>query len=156
LSPPLLFAKLHPGFAMFLNEFGLDGLVSPHHFFIHTIPEEIKGKHKLYYDIPLDTWGFVNSFQPILLSSNPYYSVFSGYRNFLSVLYAYRIIGLVLTYKLRDVKILSLFPNLFIAAYFAISLCHLINYKDVNRMIAISFVIFYIRELYIITLNKTL
>jgi hypothetical protein len=154
--PPILFNKFHPFFAMLLNEFGVDGFISPHHFFLSSTPESIKGHHKLSYDIQLDAWGFLNSFQPILLKSNPYYYVFEKYRIFLTFLFVYRMVGIFLFYKLRDMRVLAVFPNLFIAAYLAISYCEMFEDRNIKRALKISFFLFYLREIALVSVNEKL
>lgn len=154
--PPFLFAKVHPFYAMILDEVGLDGFISPHHFFIDTIPDHIKGRHKLAYDIPLDTWGFFNGLQPVVLKSNPYYHVFEGYRPLILALFVYKLIGIALVYKLKDFRVFIFFPNFFIAVYLAVAYCRLFGEKDINKVIKFAILATYVRELYLVYINKKL
>lgn len=154
VSPPFVFRYLHPFWAMIVNECVLDGIISPHHFFTNTIPKQIIGKHKLTYDIPLDSWGFFNALQPVLLTSNNHYHVFDRYRGILILLFAWRITGLILVYVLRSYKILAFFPNMFIALYLAVSFSHLTG-VDIRSIITPFLLVFYLRELYIISLNPS-
>ena len=68
-------------------------------------------------------------------------------------------IGIVLLYVLKDMRILALFPNFFIGAYLAISGCSLYkitNKKTVTRVIVVSMLLAYIRELCLINVNLRL
>ena len=78
IGPPIVFNYIHPFYAMIIDEAVLDGLIAPHHILRRYIPSEYLKSEvvKRYYDIPLDSWGFINSLQPILLKNHKYYDVF--------------------------------------------------------------------------------
>ena len=79
IVPIFLFKEVDPFWAMLINEAVIDGVFSPHHIPIGFIPQEYRKYANHYYtDKPLDTWGFLNGLQPVLLKSNKFYSRFEG------------------------------------------------------------------------------
>jgi hypothetical protein len=142
---------------MLTNEFILDGFISPHHFFIDTIPAHIKGKHKIKYDIFLDGWGFFNGLLPVLYKRNPYYHIFDKYRHILLGLFIWKIIGYILVYKYKDYRFNLIFQNFFISVYLSVSFCDFFNIQKNKSVITSLFIIaFVLREIYLVSLNKNM
>jgi len=143
---------------MVLNEFVLDGLISPHHFFIGSIPEHIKGHHKLKYDLFLDSWGFLTGLLPVLYKGNKFYHVFEKYRILVLSLFVWKIIGSILVYIYKDYRFNLVFQNFFIAVYLSVGFCDYFNINSLlrGRIMAVFIVMSIIREVYIVSLNKTL
>lgn len=158
VAPPLIFSYLHPFIAILIDEFFLDGCISPHHFFVDFIPENIKGKHKIAYDIFLDTWGFANGLLPVLYNQNKFYPVFQDYRALVLSTFIYRLIGNILVYKFRDYRYLLIFQNFYLPVYIAIAFCDYfdINKKYLTKIILILVILFVIRELYLVSINGKL
>lgn len=157
ISPPIVFKYIHPFYAMIIDEGVLDGIIAPHHVFKNLVPKEFHKNRKKYWDIPFDTWGFINSLQPILIKNHKYYDVFNNYRDLIIFLFIWRMIGIALIYKFNTLNHLILFPNFFIAVYLAVSFCSLKNITDKNiihNIIFLFMILFYIRELFIIKLNS--
>jgi len=155
---PIIFSVFHPFIAMVLNEFVLDGLISPHHFFIGSIPEHIKGHHKLKYDLFLDSWGFLTGLLPVLYKGNKFYHVFEKYRILVLSLFVWKIIGSILVYIYKDYRFNLVFQNFFIAVYLSVGFCDYFNINSLlrGRIMAVFIVMSIIREVYIVSLNKTL
>ena len=159
IAPPIIFYYVHPFYAMILDEVVIDGLIAPHHLFKPFVPTEMDTYRKPHYDLPLDAWGFLNRLQPIMCKKHKYSYVFKGYESFIISLFVLRMIGIVLLYVLKDMRILALFPNFFIGAYLAISGCSLYkitNKKTVTSVIVVSMLLAYIRELCLINVNLRL
>ena len=158
IFPPIIFSVFHPFIAMVLNEFVLDGLISPHHFFIGSIPEHIKGHHKLKYDLFLDSWGFLTGLLPVLYKGNKFYHVFEKYRILVLSLFVWKIIGSILVYVYKDYRFNLVFQNFFIAVYLSVGFCDYFNINSLlrGRIIAVFIVMSILRGVYIVSLNKTL
>jgi len=155
--PTIIFSLFHPFIAMLVNEIVLDGLVSPHHFFIHYIPDKIKGRHKVSYDIFLDGWGFLNGLIPVLYKGNKYYPIFEDYRSLIVGLFIWKIIGNIVIYKTKNYKFSLLFQNFYIAAYLSVGFCDFFKIKNNKKKIMSLFIIvFVLREIYLVSLNKNM
>jgi hypothetical protein len=144
---------------MILDEVVVDGLIAPHHFAKNLVPKEFHVNRKPSYDLPLDAWGFLNGLQPIMCKKHKYNYVFKGYETFLITLFVWRMIGIILLYVTKNLKVLAVFANFYIGAYLAISFCSLYkitNKKTINIIIIISILIAYIRELLLININLRL
>lgn len=155
IFPPIIFDRIHPLYAMIIDEVVLDGIIAPHHLFKNYIPDiynHVKYK-KRYFDIPLDFWGFLNGLQPVLNTNNKFYSVFEGYRSLIITLFIWRMIGIILVYKLNSMSILKYFPNFYLPVYLSLSFCNMFKIQNIKRITSIMIVIFYIRELYLININ---
>lgn len=154
--PPIFFSTLHPFVAMLFDEVVLDGFISPHHFFVDYIPEHIKGRHKLSYDLFLDSWGFLNGLLPVLYRGNKFYSVFERNRLLLLSLFVWKIIGSILIYKFKNYSYVLLFPNFYLAVYLSLSFCDFFNVRKNQGKITAAFILFFmIREVGLMTLNQT-
>lgn len=157
IFPPIIFTFLHPFVAMLIDEVVLDGIVSPHHFFNDVIPENIKGRHKIKYDIFLDTWGFTNGLLPVLYKGNKFYRVFENHRMLILTLFAWKITGYILVYIFKNYKFNLVFQNFFIAVYLSVSFCDFFQIKkNHGKIMALFIVIFILREFYLSTLNEKL
>lgn len=158
ITPPIIFYYMHPFWGMILNEFVIDGILSPQHVYqtFGLVPEEFDNMRKPHYDLPLDTWGYLNSLQPIACKNHKYHDVFMGYESFLLGLFLWRMIGIILLYVIKDARILTLFPDFFSGAYTAIAGCSLYKVTDkkiVNIVIILVMILAYARELYLIKSN---
>lgn len=158
IFPPIIFTVFHPFIAMVLDEFVLDGLVSPHHFFIGSIPEHIKGRHKLKYDLFLDSWGFLFGLLPVLYKNNKFYYVFEKYRTLILSLFIWKIIGSILVYKYKDYRFTLVFQDFFIAVYLSVGFCDYFKIDSSlrSRIMAVFIVMFILREFYLVSVNKTM
>ena len=158
IFPPIIFTVFHPFIAMVLDEFVLDGIVSPHHFFTWSIPEHIKGHHKLKYDLFLDSWGFLNALLPVLYKAHKFYYVFEKYRTLILYLFVWKMIGSILVYKYKDYRFNLVFQNFFIAVYLSVGFCDYFNIDSSlhGRIMAVFIVMFILREVYLVSLNKTM
>ena len=158
IFPPVIFSIFHPFIAMVLNEFVLDGFVSPHHFFINTIPKYILNHHKLKYDLFLDSWGFITSLLPVLYKGNKFYYVFEKYRLLILSLFVWKIIGSILVYKYKDYKFTLVFVNFFLAVYLSIGFCDYFNINQSlhRKIMAVFILVFVLRDFCLVSLNKTL
>jgi hypothetical protein len=158
IFPPIIFSVFHPFIAMMLDEFVLDGLISPHHFFIGSIPEHIKGRHKLKYDLFLDSWGFLTGLLPVLYKGHKFYYVFEKYRILILYLFIWKIIGSILVYKYKDYRFTLVFQNFFLAVYLSVGFCDYFNIDSLlrGRIMAMFIVMFILREFYLVNVNKTL
>ena len=157
--PPLLFIYLHPLYAMSINEVIIDGIIAPHHIFKPLIYKKLVKDSKRCHDIPFDTWGFIWSLLPILYKNNKYHYVFNKYRVFLVTLLIFRLIGILTVYKFHNMKYLLIFPNFYIGAYIAISLCDLLKITEtnkINNMIILCMIISYMREIFLIKINQNI
>jgi len=155
--PPIIFSVFHPFIAMLFNECVLDGIVSPHHFFIDYIPKDIRGQHKVKYDIFLDAWGFLNGLIPVLYSENKFYHVFEKTRLLILTLFLWKIIGYILVYKFKNYKYSLIFQNFYLAVYLAVSFCDFFKIrKNVGKVAAVFILIIVLREFYLVSLNKKL
>lgn len=154
--PPLMFSLFHPFIAMLVNEVLLDGLISPHHLFTKFIPENVKGKHKMSYDIFLDSWGFLMSLIPVFYKNGKYYHVFDGYRTIVSFLFVWKIVCMSLVYKFKDYR--PSFPAmLFLPVYLSIGFCDFFKVEtNKGRVMALFIIVFAVRELWLQMLNKKL
>lgn len=159
IFPPIIFSLFHPFIAMLINECILDGLISPHHIFTDSIPESIKTKHKVSYDIYLDSWGFLNGLLPVLYKNNEFYNTFENYRMLVLTLFLWKIIGNIVLFYYRNYKTNYIFQNFYIAVYLAIGFC---DYFKVDKKIyllkiMILFItISVIREHFIISVNESM
>ena len=158
IFPPIIFTVFHPFIAMVLDEFVLDGIVSPHHFFIGSIPEHIKGRHKLKYDLFLDSWGFLNALLPVLYKGHKFYYVFEKYRTLILYLFVWKMIGSILVYKYKDYRFTLVFQNFFLAVYLSVGFCDYFNIDSSlrSRIMAVFIVMFILREFYLVSVNKTM
>ena len=157
--PPLLFIYLHPLYAMSINEIIIDGMIAPHHIFKPLINKKLVKNSKRCHDIPLDTWGFMWSLLPILYKNNKYYYVFNKYRLFMVTLLIFRLIGILTVYKFNTMKYLLIFPNFYIGAYVAISLCDLLKINEtskINKIIILCMIISYAREIFLVKINQNI
>lgn len=156
--PPVIFTFFHPFIAMLIDECILDGIISPHHFFTHLIPDNIKGKHKVNYDIYLDSWGFFNGLLPVLYKGNKYYKVFENYRTLVLSLFLLKIIGNVLLLYYKNYKTNYIFQNFYIAVYLAIGFCDYFNLdrKYYTKIMILFIIILMIREQYIVSVNEVM
>lgn len=161
VAPPIIFYYIHPFYAMILDEVVVDGVIAPHHLAtsLGLIPPEMNIKRKPHYDLPLDAWGFLNALQPIMCKKHKYNHVFKGYETFLIILFVWRMIGVILLYVTKNIKVLAIFANFYIGAYLAIAGCSLYkvtNKKTVNTVIIVSMLLAYTRELLLVGINTKL
>lgn len=165
ILPPITFKFIHPFYGMLIDEIVIDGIIAPHHLFVKYIPKKFLREdiRKPITDIPLDTYGFLWSLYPVLDKNHKYYNIFSfndnhKYRNFILLLFCYRMIGIILYYILGyDIRILTLFPNFYLSTYIVISGCNLFKItkeKTINLLIVVGMFIIYIRELYLAYINN--
>jgi hypothetical protein len=159
IFPPLIFSFLHPFLAILINECILDGMISPHHFFLQYIPDNIKGFHKINYDIFLDSWGFANGLLPVLYKYNKFYDVFENNRIFILTLFLWRIIGNIIVYKFKNYRFLLLFQNFYLPIYLAITCVDYFNLdkqRYLLKLMILFTILFFIREIYLVKINDKL
>lgn len=159
IFPPFLFIYLHPVYSIIINEVVIDGIIAPHHIFKTLISKKLVKDSKRCHDIPFDTWGFTWSLLPVLYNNNKYYYVFNKYRVFLVTLLIFRFIGILTVYKFHTMKYLLIFPNFYLGAYIAISLCNLLKITETNKinsMIVLFMIISYMREIFLVKINQNI
>jgi len=171
ILPPLVFHYFHPFWAMVINECILDGILGYHHILMsggdligHDNIRKIfnnkkylqRGVYKLYFDVPLDLYGFIWGLYPVLYKGHKYYNVFEKYRCQIVALMVFRIIGIILIYITKNFKNLGICPNLYIGVYLAVSYCKLVDIQDkktINSIIAIAMFVAICRDWLIICYN---
>lgn len=120
--PIFLFHKMNPFWAILINEFVLDFLMSPHHLVREIMPEDKKCWANHYYsDKPLDTWGFLMALQPVVLPSNKFYHIFDGYRDLIFYLFIYRFIGFIIFCKTKVRQVFVIFANFYFTTYLVVA-----------------------------------
>lgn len=155
--PPIIFSVFHPFIAMLINECILDGVISPYHFFKKYVPSSIDGHDKLIYDTPLDMWGFANGLIPVLYKGSKFYNVFEGYRELIIGAFVWRFIGYIVMYKTKSWAWFLLFQNFYISTYLATGFCDFFNVKHRRKeVMVVSIIIFILREIYLVGINKNL
>lgn len=155
ILPPIIFSVFHPFIAMLFNECVLDGIVSPDHFFKDYIPRSVRGKHKLKYDIVLDSWGFLNGLIPVLYSGNKFYQVFEGKRTLILSLFLWKLIGNIVIYRSKNYKYALVFQNFYLSVYLATSFFDFFKIREnKGKIMAIFILVFVLREIFIVSMNK--
>jgi hypothetical protein len=151
LVPIILFQKMSPFYAILFNEIILDYCISPQHYVIYTMPKkERKWANHYYSDKPLDTWGFLMALQPIIFKSNKYYDMFEGYRDLLFYLYVYRLVGIIIFYKVKLKQVFIPFANFFLTTYVIVSFFRTfmkeVSNKTINKFIILGFIFSIFKE----------
>jgi hypothetical protein len=150
LIPIFLFQKVSPFYSILINEIILDYFISPHHYIKYTMPlnKRIYANH-YYTDKPLDHWGFAMSLQPILISTNKFYDMFEGYRQFLLNLFLFRLLGFILFLIIKKKQIFVLFPNFYLTSYVIISFYRKfkISKKSLNYMLFLGMIFSIFKEI---------
>ena len=150
LIPIFLFQKVSPFYAILINEIILDYFISPHHYIKYTMPldKRIYANH-YYTDKPLDHWGFAMSLQPVLISTNKFYDMFEGYRQFLLNLFLFRLLGFILFLIIKKKQIFVLFPNFYLTSYVIISFYRKfkISKKSLNYMLFLGMIFSIFKEI---------
>lgn len=154
ISPPIIFNYVHPFYAMIIDETVIDGLLAPHHLFKNYVPKGFTDTktRKLQHDIPLDAWGFMLGMTPVICKEHKYYKVFDGYRELITSLFIWRMIGFIMVFITRNMRVLTLFPNFYLPVYTVVAGCSLFRITDKKKiivLIGVSMVLAYAREFYL-------